>query len=326
MEFIIGLVEQFRLDIHEDDVFDRITYKYTPGILLVVVAINTTALYMGNIIECFTKAEFTGGWVQYVKDYCFVENTYFLKPYEPDNMPLSYRRERYIAYYQWVPFILAIQAFSFYIPHSIFRSFNWITGYYVHSIVKTAAGSAHEGLNHRRKSIKELAHTLHEASKVQHHWLHYISGQKFVSTLYIIMKFANIIMICIHMYVFKVFIGSFFYALDILRHGVEWRSSGLFPRITLCDMQILKFGAPLNYTMECVLPLNMINEKIFVFLYFWMLILFFLNLLGIYMWVGRISTRHKFFKQLLISFSANDSNWVSPFDYFLTLIGDFREK
>ncbi|KAE9546736.1 hypothetical protein FO519_010052, partial [Halicephalobus sp. NKZ332] len=309
MDYIVKIVDDFYNDEREDDIFDRITYKTTPLLFLIAVAINTTALYMGNVIECFTKAEFRDAWIEYVKDYCFVENTYFLKDNEPENTPLSFRRERYIAYYQWVPFILALQAFSLYVPHVIFRSFNWATGYYIYSVIKTSMKNAFGTEKDRADAIKQVANLLHRASRVKHHWLHYIAGQKFVTVMYFTMKLAHLILICIHMYIFKVFIGNFFFALDVFRHGVEWRSSGLFPRVTLCDMQILKFGTAVNYTMECVLPLNMMNEKIFVFLYFWMIILFFLNLLSLYMWCSRIMTRKSFFKQLLHSFAANDSNW-----------------
>uniref|UniRef100_A0A914QHC7 Innexin n=1 Tax=Panagrolaimus davidi TaxID=227884 RepID=A0A914QHC7_9BILA len=111
------------------------------------------------------------------------------------------------------------------------------------------------------------------------------------------------------MYVFKVFIGSLTFAIDILHSGVEWRQSGLFPRVTVCDMQILRFGAPLNYTMECVLPLNMFNEKIFMFFYFWMIILFCLNVWSIWVWVKRISNRKVFFHRLLKSFNKDRSDW-----------------
>jgi hypothetical protein len=160
----------------------------------------------------------------------------------------------------------------------------------------------------RKDAISSIGSMLFRASQNQHRWFQ-VDGQKFISYTYFGMKFFYLILICIHMYVFKVFIGSLTFAIDILHSGVEWRQSGLFPRVTVCDMQILRFGAPLNYTMECVLPLNMFNEKIFMFFYFWMIILFCLNVWSIWVWVKRISYRKVFFHRLLKSFNKDRSDW-----------------
>ena len=69
-----------------------------------------------------------GGWEQYVENYCFVENTYWVKMY--DDIPHSYKERdgRELQYYQWVPFVLALQALLFYIPRMIWKMLNWQTG------------------------------------------------------------------------------------------------------------------------------------------------------------------------------------------------------
>lgn len=206
---------------------------------------------------------------------------------------------------------MAAQALSFYLPHLLFRSFNWITGFHIHSIIQTGLDNYIEEGEKRKNAVSSIANVIYSASRLNHVWLNIFEGQRFVTYMYLTMKLANLVLICIHLIIFKLFIGSFFYAIDILRHGVEWTSSGLFPRVTLCDMQILRFGAPLNYTMECVLPLNMINEKIFIFLYFWMIILFTLNLFSIYLWLRRMYQRKQFYQLLLNSFAVDDTDWVN---------------
>jgi hypothetical protein len=308
MDIILETIKPFFDDNREDDFFDRLNYKITPLLLILCAAVNTAKLYIGGIIQCFTKAEFIAGWIEYTRDYCFVENTYYLYEHESDDVSHEIRRERYISYYQWVPFILALQALSFYIPHMIFRSFNWITGYHIYSIVNTAASNRMEGDEKRKDAIAAIGNVLYRASQNHHHWLQF-NGQRFVSYIYFGMKFSYLILICCHMVVFKVFIGNLTFAIDVLHSGIEWRSSGLFPRVTVCDMQILRFGAPLNYTMECVLPLNMFNEKFFVFFYFWMIILFALNVWSIWVWIKRISGRQAFFHRLMTSFNKDQTNW-----------------
>lgn len=56
--------------------------------------------FLGAPLQCWQPAQFTGGWEQYVHDYCFVENTYWL-PLD-DNIPdeAADRDERMLSYYQ----------------------------------------------------------------------------------------------------------------------------------------------------------------------------------------------------------------------------------
>ena len=55
---------------------------------------------MGNNIQCWTPAEFPGGWTEYAHDYCFVEDTYWL-PFEK-RIPSDHadRDKRMLNYYQ----------------------------------------------------------------------------------------------------------------------------------------------------------------------------------------------------------------------------------
>jgi hypothetical protein len=308
MDIILETLKPFFDDRREDDAFDRLNYKTTPLLLILCAAVNTAKLYIGGVIECFTKAEFINGWIEYTRDYCFVENTYYLHEHESDDVHHDIRKERYISYYQWVPFILGLQALSLIMPHMIFRSFNWITGFHIYTVVNTAAKNRMEDDTKRTAAIDAIGSVLFRASQNHHQWFQF-NGQRFVTYMYFGMKFFYLILICLHMVVFKIFIGNLTFAIDVLNSGIEWRSSGLFPRVTVCDMQILRFGAPLNYTMECVLPLNMFNEKIFVFFYFWMIILFGLNVWSIWSWVQRINGKKVFFRELLASFNKDQENW-----------------
>lgn len=56
MDIILATVKPFLEDRREDDAFDRLNYKTTPVLLILCAAVNTAKLYIGGIIECFTKA------------------------------------------------------------------------------------------------------------------------------------------------------------------------------------------------------------------------------------------------------------------------------
>ncbi|CAK5077310.1 unnamed protein product [Meloidogyne enterolobii] len=99
MDILIDFVSQFIQNRHEDDHFDRLNYQITPFLFVLLSLVNISKLYIGSAINCFAKAEFKEGWVQYTNDYCLVENTYYISD---ERIPLQkeLRNRERIAYYQ----------------------------------------------------------------------------------------------------------------------------------------------------------------------------------------------------------------------------------
>jgi hypothetical protein len=64
---------------------------------------------------------------------------------------------------------------------------------------------------------------------------------------------------------------------DILRQmasNIDWTEDSYvaFPRVTLCDFNVR--GQDMRnahtYTVQCVLPVNLFNEKIYLYIWFWL--------------------------------------------------------
>ncbi|KAK6037049.1 hypothetical protein COOONC_25446, partial [Cooperia oncophora] len=65
----------------------------------------------------------------FVNQYCYVHGTYFVSLNESLPYNETERRRIPINYYQWVPYILALQAFLFYMPRFVWKSLIAVSGY-----------------------------------------------------------------------------------------------------------------------------------------------------------------------------------------------------
>ena len=79
--------------------------------------------------------------------------------------------------------------------------------------------------------------------------------------------------------------------------GISWDSdTRLFPKTTLCDFTVREFGHPKlahEYTVPCVLPLNLFNQQMFTVLYFWYSIVILMNLADFLLWVYTVSPQNR---------------------------------
>jgi len=73
------------------------------------------------------------------------------------------------------------------------------------------------------------------------------------------------------------------------RDWTEDQSYVAFPRVTLCDMKVRgqDLGNVQPYTVQCVLPINAYNEKIYMFLWFWMVFVALASGLSLLLWLCR---------------------------------------
>ena len=94
-----------------------------------------------------------------------------------------------------------------------------------------------------------------------------------------ILNFVNVIL---QMYLVDAFLGGTFssYGLDVLRYtetDQEYRTDpmvAIFPRMTKCTFH--RYGSSgdvQKHDALCILPLNIVNEKIYIFLWFWFVFL-----------------------------------------------------
>ena len=118
-----------------DDVFDRLNNRYTVLILTFFTGIVSFYHITGEPISCWAPNHFTSAHAVYTNSFCWVNDTYYL-PFE-ERIPRDNAMKNYVRYYQWVPFMLFVQAMGFYFPSVVWHGLNFRAGVDCDSILAT---------------------------------------------------------------------------------------------------------------------------------------------------------------------------------------------
>ncbi|PAV57384.1 hypothetical protein WR25_00304 isoform G [Diploscapter pachys] len=300
---------------YDVDFTDRLKYFYTPWMLVANAAFIFGKNYVGESVQCWTPAQFSGAWEQYVERYCLIENTYFV-PMNDTNLPAVEKRENLeMRYYQWVPFILAIMAATLYIPRLFWRAMQTISGASISVVTMTLIKDAIDNLadNDEVRQGKIVKKYVTKRKKYDEDVRPY-EGLLTLSLL--VMKFLAIIVIIVQMAFLDFFMGlGPFFGYKVvadLVSGRQWPESGSFPRVTFCDVSVRELGQVQNWSLQCVLMVNMFSEKIFVFFWWWYLLMLVISFLNLIKWIFRLSrsTQINYIKQVL-KISGTNKNDVS---------------
>ena len=199
----------------------------------------------------------------------------------------------HIGYYQWVPIVLLVQAFLFYLPCLLWRVFSDRSGINVNNLVEAAETIQNALYPERRdKTIKYMIRHLDHYLDYQREYRggccvtckHFfakhmclVCGNRYgnyLVALYMMTKVLYFSNTLLQLFMLDGFLGTeyHFYGFEIIKQmilGRKWTPSRSFPRITLCDFSIRQMGNTHPHTVQCVLPINLFNEKIYIFLWFW---------------------------------------------------------
>ncbi|CAD6194743.1 unnamed protein product [Caenorhabditis auriculariae] len=287
MEHVLSLVGSYGSRRYEEDFVDRLNFQYTSHLFAFAALVGMYKVYFGgNPITCWVPAEFTKGWTEYARDYCLIENTYFVPIEDPDMPEGTIREEQELPYYQWVQFILVFQAFLFYAPHLFWRSVNWWSGLQVRAVITSAAGIEKD----KPLPLEKVLATRNDSiTKVAKHIALFESRRRksWVSLMYLATKILFILNIIFQIMLLHLFLGFSWNDFFRLRIGFnsDWASTGIFPRQTMCDFDIRTKGNVQKYSVQCVLAMNMVNEKIFLLLFYWLLALLVATVVNTFLWM-----------------------------------------
>ncbi|XP_043275151.1 innexin inx2 [Venturia canescens] len=258
----------------DNNVF-RLHYKATVVLLIAFSLLVTSRQYIGDPIDCIVD-EIP---LNVMDTYCWIYSTFTI----PDRVGVIGRdlvqpgvaahiegedEVKYHKYYQWVCFTLFFQAILFYVPRYLWKT--WEGGRIKMLVLDLNCPVVSDSCkSDRRKLLVEYFCTnLHT--------------QNFYAFRFFFCEVLNFINVVGQIYFMDFFLDGEFttYGADVVKFTEmepEDRidpMSKVFPKVTKCTFH--KYGASgtvQKFDGLCVLPLNIVNEKIYVFLWFWFIIL-----------------------------------------------------
>jgi len=261
----------------DNNVF-RLHYKASVMVLTMATLLVTARQYIGDPIDCMVE----GIPGNIMDTYCWIHSTFSIPERfvgqqgqdiaHPGVAPIKMngREPVYHKYYQWVCFVLFFQAGLFYVPRYLWKA---AEGGRVNMLAADMYGpSMVINRDERSDRIKTIIKYFKEMRGG-----HFMYMMKFVGC-----EALNLINVLGQMYFMDRFLGGEFstYGLKVLHYTEldpkerEDPMAVVFPKVSKCSFH--KYGV--SGTIEvhdalCVLPLNIINEKIYIFLWFWFILL-----------------------------------------------------
>ncbi|ELT87274.1 hypothetical protein CAPTEDRAFT_93312 [Capitella teleta] len=308
LSVIFGVKDsKFRTD---DDFVDRMSRRYTTTLMILFAAVVTMQQYVGRPIHCWCPAQFTGAMVAYTDSVCWISSTYYV-PMD-HQLPMPEDPKLMVSYYQWVPFILLFMALFFYIPSLLWRFLSKRSGLNVAATLDAAlAGQRTNYADIRDKTTRYMVHNIerylamrtsrgvnfHTRVKYQvakyccFMWGSFYGNYLCLSYFFIkLLYLANAVG---QLYLLDLFMGHnfHFYGIEVMQRlysGDDWSSSYRFPRVTMCDYQIRHMTQVHRYIVQCALPINLFNEKIFIFVWFWLIFVVIMTICSLFKWIWKL--------------------------------------
>lgn len=106
-----------------------------------------------------------------------------------------------------------------------------------------------------------------------------MGNQRYLTIAYLGVKFLHILTVGSQLALYYYIFDLPTLLIDYYLTRSDWRSTGVFPRVTYCDYEVASVVHSQIRSVQCVLPQNMLYEKLFFGLWLWF---FFLCIISFY--------------------------------------------
>ncbi|XP_054016717.1 innexin inx7 [Hylaeus anthracinus] len=303
----------------------KLHYRATFLILLISSLLVSSRQFFGEHIRCISTA---GVEEKVINTFCFFTSTYTVVKHmnatslEQGEIPHpgvgpAGKDDPVVhhAYYQWVPFVLFFQAIFFYVPHYLWRNAEGgrlkalVTGLRMASMslhdtpLTTDNGITVPSKQERDDKIRQIRVAFLNRIHLNRPWAYYLG-------LCEVLNFLNVL---VQIYLTDWFLGGAFLGLGQSLADDKYNSRMMdaldvtFPKVTKCLFHKYGHSGSIEtHDALCVMALNIVNEKIYVFLWYWFIILAVITGLGL---VWRLLTmllhaRNKVFNKVVFQMAC----------------------
>lgn len=262
----------------------RLHYRYTYLFFMIATLLSSLYGLVGKKIDCMTGIS-SDSFNNVVNSYCFIMGTFTVDrlhslkvgsqvPHPGVGPPETTDSITYHTYYQWVPFVLFMQGLLFYAPHLLWK--RWEGGLFRQLVqnlsVRDYLGSNLSNYFNRKQMIDILSKYVS----------HTMRGHRAWAYRFFFCEFLNLVVVVGMLFFTDWFLGGEFLkygtsVFEVARLDPENRTdpmSYVFPRMAKCTFQ--SFGASGTIQIRdvmCLIATNIINEKIYLFLWVWLVFL-----------------------------------------------------
>jgi len=287
--FLLGLPGQIQSqfatkEVNSTNTTFKLISKITFGLFIFASIIVGGTEFFAKPITCEVGSSNLGQ--DFVQDYCWIHGTKYI-PKEKKITDCAYKTPEegaddtnYLGYYQWVIFMLVISALLFKIPHWIWRTYEGglMKEFFSGKGLKAKLDAKDEKLDNL---IIDFGY--YKKMKGQHNAYYYV---------FQFCQLLNIAMLALNWWATDAFLGGNFisYGSDVIYfnslkkydrdQGIQSGTlfdpmCNAFPTKVSCDVRSgSTAGASNNANTLCILAQNIINQKIYLFLWFWFVLMF----------------------------------------------------
>ncbi|XP_055523325.1 innexin inx2-like [Wyeomyia smithii] len=257
----------------------RLHSRATLYVLIFSTILLSARAYFGEPIDCITSG--SSAIKSSINSYCWTLGTYISK--DPQFVDAKWdfvkigrkmgqipKEQRvYQKYYQWVSFLLTIQAFLLSLPKHLWRCFEGCR-------MATLCSGLTSIFPPDAWTTKRKRRTLHYLRQEPR------SKQLKYAYLFIFCELLNFALVLLNMLLLNFIITGFWYNYQPAMQALmtldmdTWmtHNSLVFPKIAKCEFSTVgPSGSTQNHDALCLLPQNIVNEKIFAFLWLWFICL-----------------------------------------------------
>lgn len=270
-----------------DNFVFRLHYKYTYTIFMVSMLLATLYDAIGNKIDCMTGLD-SDSFEDVVNAYCFIMGTFTIDrlhnatikgvdvPYPGVGQRIGDESITFHSYYQWVPFVLFLQGVIFYLPHWLWKM---MEGGLFKTIIQNLSIRDYLGTGKDMKSYFNREAQFNALSKyIKNH----METHKAWAFKYFFFEGLNFAVVIGMIFFTDWFLGGEFLTygtsvMEVVGLDPENRTDPMtyvFPRMAKCTFR--SFGSSGTIQIRdvmCLIATNIINEKIYLFLWVWLILL-----------------------------------------------------